>query len=52
MHQVQDANGDSLLHVAVRYGHIDIADFLVSEYGFEVDLTKDGGVTPLYIAAQ
>jgi ankyrin repeat protein len=47
-----DPNGWTVLHEAVREGHVDIVQFLITEQNVDKDLITDTGVTPLNIARQ
>lgn len=43
-------SGDTVLHYAVRHGHIDLVKFLVDE-GFKIDIGNFDGKRPLHEAA-
>ena len=43
--------GNSLLHYAARFGHLDLMTFLIDEVGHEVDARNHKGETPLHLAS-
>jgi len=44
--------GETLLHVACRYGHLDIVQYLVEQKGAHLNIVDDLGCTPLHCAAK
>jgi ankyrin repeat protein len=46
-----EREGETLLHVACKYGHVEIVPPLL-RYGADASARTDGGVTPLHLAAR
>jgi len=44
--------GETLLHVASRYGHLDVVQYMVEQKGALVHILDDFGCTPLHCAAK
>ena len=45
-----DENGSSALHVALTFGHVEIAEWII-EHGGDVSLADASGLTPLHLTA-
>jgi ankyrin repeat protein len=51
-HMPVDNNGDTILHVASKNGHLNIIQFLISEIGYPLNLTNLSGQTCLHQATE
>ena len=46
--EVKDKNGKTPLHIACEEGHIDVAEYLICEYGCDKEAKDDEQYTPLF----
>ncbi len=50
--RLEDAQGFTLLHLAVRHGHLQVVQLLLKQLSSLIDLKSNDGFTPLHVAAQ
>ena len=46
-----NTNGENILHVACRYGHVDIVQYLLTEVNINLVCKSKNGITPLHFAS-